>query len=415
MHFKNTQNTEICSLTDFYSFAILGGHVKVIEMLVSRFGADVLLPIKLVNDYNKQPRAAILTLVLAAHLPDPDAAAVTKALCGLGASVLQADLQGRTPLSFAITHRRIQILKVFFGDDPSAAKAALSHLALSGGPYNPVTRSSLTTALSTRDDMFVQKVLELGAKPTISPEEFIPAYIKCYDETSYFFPSEPGAKIKKAKEAFQEYVVQPIVQAIQDDMPKSALWILEAGADPNTLSREGNRLFLEREENGQWSARGPGETLLDLVNEKIKSLAEANKENTFAEPITLKDDTEYIGDAVPGSYRHWHLSRELEMAKRLVKNWRKAREEAIKQQNDEGEFQDKEEKTRKLRVDFESLRDRIEKAGGQTFKELHPNRVVNSQNQVQPGKFIEASLKLEVTFQLTDIDSEEKQNAYMKL
>ncbi|MCJ1245260.1 hypothetical protein MMC30_002463 [Trapelia coarctata] len=398
--------------------AILGGHIKVIELLASRFGADVLLPIKLVHDYNKQPRAAILTLVLAAQLSDPDATAITKTLCGLGASVVQADLQGNTPLSFAITQRRIQILKILFEEDPSAAKVALSHLALSGSPYSPVTRSSLTAALSTRDDMFVQKVLELGAKPTISSEDFIPSYINKYEEIQYLLPPDPGAKLNRAKEAFREHVIQPIVQAIQDGMPKSALLILEAGADPNTLSQNGNKLLMRHESlYGLGGYEAPGETLLDLVNEKIESLAEANKEHTFEEPVILNDDAEYIGDAVPGSYRHWHFSRELEVAKRLVVNWRKAREEAIKQKNDEVGLEERREKIRTLKVDFESLRERIEKAGGQTFKELHPDIVMNNRNQNQDltRQPKEKSLKLAVTIQLPDIDSEEKQKEYMKL
>jgi len=394
--------------------AILGGNVSVIELLVSRFGADVLLPIKLVNDYNKQPRAAILTLVLAAHLSDPEATAVTKALCRLGASVVQADLQGNTPLSFAITERHVQIMKIFFDEDRSAAKVALSHLALSGSHYNPATRSSVTAALSTRDDTFVQKVLELGAKPTISPEDFIPAYIKKYEEISWAFPPDLGAKVKRAKEVLMQHVRQPIVQAIQDGMPKSALWILEAGVDPNTLSRNGNILLMRHETNGLGGYEVPGETLLDLVNEKIKTLAGADKRDTLAEPITLKDDGEYIGDAVPGSYRYWHLSRELETAKRLVENWRKVREEAIRRQKDELEFQKRQE-IRILKADFESLRESIEKAGGQTFKELYPDIVVKSQTQDLPAKPIELSLKLEVAFQFADIESEEKQKAYMKL
>ncbi|MCJ1397484.1 hypothetical protein MMC11_000677 [Xylographa trunciseda] len=48
--------------------AILEGHISVIELLISKFGADVLLPpVKILYRYMKQPNAAILTLVLVAH------------------------------------------------------------------------------------------------------------------------------------------------------------------------------------------------------------------------------------------------------------------------------------------------------------------------------------------------------------
>jgi len=49
--------------------AILGGHTDVVTELVQNYGADLLLPIKLLNDYDKSPRGAILTLVLALNLP----------------------------------------------------------------------------------------------------------------------------------------------------------------------------------------------------------------------------------------------------------------------------------------------------------------------------------------------------------
>jgi Ankyrin repeats (3 copies)/Ankyrin repeat len=45
--------------------AVMGGHLDVIELLVSIFGADVLLPVKLLDSYNHTPGTAILTLVLA--------------------------------------------------------------------------------------------------------------------------------------------------------------------------------------------------------------------------------------------------------------------------------------------------------------------------------------------------------------
>jgi len=385
-------------------------------MLVGRFGADVLLPIKLVNEYNKQPRAAIMTLVLAAQLYDPDDAAVTKTLCGLGASVVQADLDGNTPLSFAVAQRRVQILNVFFEEDPSAAKVALSHLALTGSAYYPSTRSSLTAALSTRDDMLVQKILDLGARPTISAEECILAYINKYGDVPYLFPGGHGAKATKAREVFREHVTQPAVQAIQNGMPKSALRILEAGADPNTLSQSGNRLLMKHESaNVIWGHEAPGETLLDLVNEKIKSLDEADKDYMFEEPITLKDDAEYMGDVVPGSYEHWCLSRELELAKRVVENWRTEREAAINRLNGEVGVEEQQRKVRTLRVDFEILRERIERAGGQTFQKLHPDIGVQKQTPELTRQPKEMSLKLEISFQLPDIGSEEKQKAYLRL
>ena len=48
--------------------AILGGHTRVISLLIGMFGADVLLPVKIVNSYSRNPEHAIMTLILAAKL-----------------------------------------------------------------------------------------------------------------------------------------------------------------------------------------------------------------------------------------------------------------------------------------------------------------------------------------------------------
>lgn len=66
--------------------AILGGHTDVIETLCSIYGADVLLPVKILDAYSRGPRAAILTLILAQLLPSDRAQAVTKTLLQLGVS-----------------------------------------------------------------------------------------------------------------------------------------------------------------------------------------------------------------------------------------------------------------------------------------------------------------------------------------
>lgn len=64
--------------------AILNGHLDVIELLVSEYGADVLLPVKLVEPGTSDARAAIMTLVLALNLPSELAKSVIKLLLKLG-------------------------------------------------------------------------------------------------------------------------------------------------------------------------------------------------------------------------------------------------------------------------------------------------------------------------------------------
>jgi len=69
--------------------AILGGHTEVIKILVGTFGAEVLLPITVVDMYSRNPKHAIMTLVLAAQLSGSTSLDVTKELISLGASSAQ--------------------------------------------------------------------------------------------------------------------------------------------------------------------------------------------------------------------------------------------------------------------------------------------------------------------------------------
>lgn len=64
--------------------AILNGHLDVIELLVAEYGADILLPVKLVNPRTSDAKAAIMTLVLALSLPSERAKSVIKLLLKLG-------------------------------------------------------------------------------------------------------------------------------------------------------------------------------------------------------------------------------------------------------------------------------------------------------------------------------------------
>jgi len=58
--------------------------LDIIELLVSEYGADVLLPVKLVNPGTSVAKAAIMTMVLALSLPSEEAKSVIKLLLKLG-------------------------------------------------------------------------------------------------------------------------------------------------------------------------------------------------------------------------------------------------------------------------------------------------------------------------------------------
>lgn len=59
---------------------------SVVEQLISDYGADPLLPVKLVTAYNNSPTSTIIPLVLAMSLQEEDMLAETGSLLILGAS-----------------------------------------------------------------------------------------------------------------------------------------------------------------------------------------------------------------------------------------------------------------------------------------------------------------------------------------
>jgi ankyrin repeat protein len=130
--------------------AIANGHTDVVKTLVQDFGADVLLPIKLLHDFDKSPRAAILPVVLALQLPSEKARDMTKVLISLGASPAQGDLDHVTALHYFTAHGA-DLLSTMISANRPAAQQAASHLWLSGHEYSPMIKSVLGIAMEHGD------------------------------------------------------------------------------------------------------------------------------------------------------------------------------------------------------------------------------------------------------------------------
>ena len=383
--------------------AILGGHIPVIEMLISKFGADVLIPIKLVHKHNRQPRAAILTLVLAAQLSDPDAVAVSKCLLALGASSAQADLNQNTALSFAVAQHRVGVLKELLADDPVSAKGALSHIAVGGSHYYPsVTSTTLFSAIGTGDDMLVRKLLELGVKSEISFGDFLASCNAKFKDRKDSHDS--------IKRSFYSAVVQPVIRAVESELPKSAQHILDFGGDPNSLDKNGNELLNNQSHQSYYIGR----SLLDIVDVKIKTLSIALREYNLPKPLELEDDAFYLGEAVLGSYEHWQLASRLETAKRLVQQWHREGEDRIAKHKNENGRKEKIEKLEALKQDFETLRGNILSYGGKTFEQLHPDLIRTEDSRVKHVQNRKPQFQLKVKFDMA-VDTEERHEAYLRL
>lgn len=128
--------------------AILGGHEEVVEALVSGFGADVLLPIKIYQQfYNKNPTDAILSLVLALKLKDTQKrAGMAEKLLKLGASSAQANsFRSTSALHYVMLAGCTKVLDKMFELDGPSAMSVINSI----GNGQDSNRASFTTPLIT--------------------------------------------------------------------------------------------------------------------------------------------------------------------------------------------------------------------------------------------------------------------------
>lgn len=188
--------------------AIIGGHTKVINTLISTFGADALLPIKIIDEYSRSPKHAIMTLVLAAGLPSTDALQVTHALLASSASSAQADNQRISAFHYLVAKEKVDLLKASVVDDGAATRSALNHLVLEDTYWRPSADTPLTTAIKTGNTDLVQLLLDMGAKPSIDLDDYTTAHNAVGQRRSYYHNNQDVAKL------WRENVRQPIFLAV---------------------------------------------------------------------------------------------------------------------------------------------------------------------------------------------------------
>ncbi|KAL4744531.1 hypothetical protein BDW72DRAFT_199497 [Aspergillus terricola var. indicus] len=338
--------------------AILNGHVAVVDELVTSFGADVLLPVKLVHSYHNSPRAAILTLVLAMRLPLDAAKAMTEKLLQVGASPAQADINQKTALHYLAHYGRHELLDIYKQYDQPAVDRAINHLSTTGPYYNFTAESPLTHAITVKDHTKVMKLLKMGAHPAISLDDYIEA-TKCWN---------PSVDYKKD---FELNIMQPVILAIQQDMPAVAAELLARGADQNTLTRDGYRVLRD-----EWSRNDrSGSSLLDYVQAKVTSLRKYEGEKVSAQkPTELHpDDSTYLQGLQEGTYQMWLAKESLRQKReRFVKEQEIYDEDVKEKEKGEG-LAEKKAAVKALLADYEQLETTLLSRGAKSFKQLHPD------------------------------------------
>ena len=280
--------------------AILNGHLDVVDLLVSEYGADVLLPVKLMQPGTANARGAILTLVLAISLPIGSARKMVKLLLKLGATSAQGDMNRVTAFHYMVTENNDEILDILLEHDRPAALSVLSNIGFnnSGHYWGGMTGDSpLSTALSRGYQDMVSKLLLLGAKPSVSFDDWIKGFLQ----------TNPFAKNNSPEQNMIQYkssFAQPIIVAAVKEMGKSIKDFLTYGADANTLEKQAHSI-LQNPSTAQYQT---AESLLDIVQKKLRMLRGYTGEpesTSQTKPETLHDERFYTRGFVEGSYHYW--------------------------------------------------------------------------------------------------------------
>ncbi|KKK26957.1 hypothetical protein ARAM_004358 [Aspergillus rambellii] len=387
--------------------AILHGHLEVVEELVTSFGADLLLPIKLLNDHDNSPRAAILTLVLALRLPREKAAFMTAKLLDLGASPAQADLEHRTALYYLSHSTYHDILDIYMDKDKPAVQRAFDYLAVTGSHYHCGADSPLTVAISKRDPVMVLRLLEAGVKPVISFDNFI----ECAQQLQSLEHNTAGQN----EEMFHNSVGQPLIRAIENDLPLTAIDLLSWGADPNTLTPDGHTVL-----SSSGDGTG-GSSALDWVREKLDILRSYQGEQIkLTAPKPLEPDSFYLKEFQEGTYKHWTAKELLANRRENFDRDQKNYEWNLATAGNRKGLEEKKAAIELLLHEFQKLEAELLDRGAKTFREMYPDISIprepteSNRNRCNPIEIASTPFEIVFGFKKYDLTAEKTEN-YLQL
>ncbi|KAJ5171817.1 hypothetical protein N7492_004410 [Penicillium capsulatum] len=345
------------SLATPLHLAILHGHVDTVKELVTSFGAEVLMPIKLVHDHDNSPKASILTLVLALALPAEKVKEMTQALLELGASPAQADVSHFTPLHYLAQSKYDDLLHLYMEHDQPAVQRAINYISVSGSWSNTSFCTPLINAICAKNSTAAIALLSMGAKRTLNTEECMKAQKAQAARNSYFMADENSTK---------DALEQPILCAASNDLPLVALRLLEEGADPNTTIKP---------------RYNSGQSLLDYVRIALDSLRsflepEESSRNSYLMSqcfVFEKNDEAYLAEFEEGTYQMFFAKNQIKTAKKNNEIWEsqeKAQNKHLDRSQEPG-LSEKEEAIAALIRDYEKLETELLSRGAKTFDEIH--------------------------------------------
>lgn len=390
-------------------FAILEGHDEVVKLLCQEYGADVLLPVKFLNDNN----TALLTLVLVMALPIEKAKSMAQTLLNLGATVAQADMNSCTVFNRYVERNARTLLDLAYELDKSGYKTAINHVLCNKWSQS---NTPLLTAIRDGNLGMVVKLLETGALAEIDFDTWLKSARQSAMQGRL-------SDFESNKKLFEENVDRPLIAALQSEEPSIALELLERGCDPNTLHPDSARAL-----HNQYSSRWKGKSALDMVRSQLRFLRKYKGETkTVKEPKKRLGLDTYLERFKEGTYQHWAVCGAVELAKSGEENKWKEYEKGVKCLARTKGIPEKEQAIRDAIAKLEKIEESIVSKGGKTFKELYPDRKENGNDDSSSSRngyygynrgndnSEEEPYEYKFTFNGVQDMTETKQAAYMEL
>lgn len=344
--------------------AILAGHIEVIDLLIDEYGADVLLPVKIMYDHDrKQAKAAILSLVLALELPLRQANMTVKTLLAHGATSTQADMKHISALHYAVNSGKTLIIDTLENADSTAVSKAINFVTAHGYRNNPVVQAPILTAIRTGRKDLVDKLVGMGADIEISFGSFEQAY-----KRGVSWPSENHDDVYKA---YQSHVEPPIILAAKMQMLDFVDHAIEHGVNVNTIAM-GAWNFVDG--SRRWGNEDI--SLLDIIKNHIKdlkTLLSPSDHQNSGKPGVLDEDESYL-NSLEGTYQHWAAYHDLQDAKLLHRYQAQKCEQEIRpeQDNDQEGMSEKNAAMEKILTQLTQIETKLRKRGAKSFYDLYP-------------------------------------------
>ncbi|KAK3937074.1 Ankycorbin [Diplogelasinospora grovesii] len=388
--------------------AIVEGHEEVVKALCEEYGADVLLPIKFL-DQQKKPEAALLTLVLALALPVEKAKSMAKTLLNLGATSAQADLKGCTALYRYVEKNAESLLDTLLEMDKTGTKTAINHIVFDY--YS--SKTPLDLAVSSGNLSLVLKLLDNGAMPQVDFETWLKAARQSVIENRL-------STFEDNKRMFNTTKAQPLILALQSSDPRSALELLERGADPNALpisTYQGmGRTWYSSRDNASQSA-------LDIVTQQLETLRDYTGEKGGAQkPRLPKGIEEYLKDFAEGTYQRWVVAHDINKRQKTHRKEMKAYKKEEARLRTAPGIPEKMDAVKEAIAVLEKIEQALLAKGAKPFSELHPDeaKMRNANPNTLGGNVTPNADKVEpykynFTFRLVTDVTEVRKTAYLEL